>query len=339
MPTDVISSIGSAGGRDYATLALWEAACPANLVTDDKRWIGECYNDSEFTGTGTILSISGITVDATRYIILRCATGQSFVDNASIRSTALNYSASNGVGIRNTDNTSSNTVFCNVSYTRFIGLQIYHDGTTTGKSLEFQDNNSSGVVDKCIVRTVRNLTGALNATVTNSLFITGDTDGNAILAAVRSAKIYGCTLVSNRGTAANSGIFRGYSATAVTVQNTAVFNVTDFGNNTSGWTCSYNATSAASAPGTNNQTSLTYADQFENSASDYRAKSTGSLDLNGTPDSTNLSTDISGTTRHASTPTIGAWEVVADGQPTIKRMGGVAFAAGGPQFKSGRMVW
>src|SRR5947209_3758092 len=99
MPTVVTKSIGSAGGRDYSTIALFIAALPANLVTADQQWIGECYNDSEFA-IGSALAFSGITTDATRNIILRCASGQSFNDNAGKATNALRYNQTNGVGIR-----------------------------------------------------------------------------------------------------------------------------------------------------------------------------------------------------------------------------------------------
>ena len=69
MPTTVVKSIGTTG-RDYSTLQAWEDACPANLVSDDKIWKGECYNDSEFTSG---LHVSGITTDSTRYVWLTAA--------------------------------------------------------------------------------------------------------------------------------------------------------------------------------------------------------------------------------------------------------------------------
>ncbi len=74
MPTDVIKTIGQTSSPitpDYSTLQAWEDASPANLVTADQRWIGECLDQGTFTGA---LTISGTTVDATRYTILRCAS-------------------------------------------------------------------------------------------------------------------------------------------------------------------------------------------------------------------------------------------------------------------------
>ena len=92
MVTTVVKSIGTAS-RDYSTLQAWEDAAPANLVTADQVWKGECYNDSTFTAGVTI---SGITTDATRYIWLTAAAGQSFADHPE---NALDYNAANGVAI------------------------------------------------------------------------------------------------------------------------------------------------------------------------------------------------------------------------------------------------
>src|SRR6478672_9252824 len=98
MPT-VVKTIGSGGGRDYSTLAAWGASLPANLVTDGNSYEGDCYNDSEFTGSATLLTLSGHTTDASHTITLTTGPGQSFRDNANVQTNALNYSSSSGVGI------------------------------------------------------------------------------------------------------------------------------------------------------------------------------------------------------------------------------------------------
>ena len=104
---------------------------------------------------------------------------------------------------------------------------------------------------------------------------------------------------------------RAVYATIKTV-NCAVFGFTD------GWETStgasytgsdYNATDDTTVPvGSNNVTSLTFADQFESTTNDFRAVDTGDLQA-GTPDATNSPDDISGLTRDATTPWIGCWEV------------------------------
>lgn len=75
MPTTNIRSIGSGGGRDFATLSAWEAATDVDLVATDVVEIGEMYNDSVF-GAGATLS--GAITDATRYRWLRAAAGNRY---------------------------------------------------------------------------------------------------------------------------------------------------------------------------------------------------------------------------------------------------------------------
>jgi hypothetical protein len=77
MPT-VVNTIGSGAGRDYSTLAAWAASLPANLVADGNSYQGDCYNDSEFTGSATLLTLSGHTTDASHTITLTTGPGQSF---------------------------------------------------------------------------------------------------------------------------------------------------------------------------------------------------------------------------------------------------------------------
>ena len=311
MPTDVIKTIGSAGGRDYATPALWIAACPANLVTDDKRWIGECYNDSQFIASGSpVLDVAGITTDSTRYVICRCATGQSFSDHADVRTRALLYNATNGVAFQSTQ-TYGRGVRILVDYTQLLGIQ------TTGKSYGITFEASNCVIKDMIaysylgnyaVYQIGNTSD--NSKLINCLLYT--TSASLSLSLIRDAvHILGCTLVS---TVANSGKpFETYAYYgAAIVKNTAIFGFASISSHVDA-SSGYNATDLSSAPGSNNQVNLTYSSQFQNSASDYRAVSGGSLDLNGTPDTTNLPVDISGTTRHATTPTIGCWEVMASG--------------------------
>jgi hypothetical protein len=89
-------------GGDYSTLQAWEDACPANLVTADQIWQGQCKNQ-EFALNATVLNIAGTTTDATRYIELTTEAGASFRDHASKATNALRYDATKGAGIRATN--------------------------------------------------------------------------------------------------------------------------------------------------------------------------------------------------------------------------------------------
>ncbi len=315
MPTDVISKIGATNTpttMDYSTLQAWEDAAPANLVTDDKRWIGECYDQGEFTGATQLLDINGITVDATRYVILRCATGASFRDKG--RSSALYYNSSNGVAIRSTGGYLNGVIRCRVDYTQLRGLQLKSSATSTQTFYNELNAQQHIVVDGCLMEGAA--TGGFGPSIrvqgtwTNCLIVSLSTGTGACNGVGTAIKMYGCTIVAPNAATGRAFTDGGYAGSP-TFQNCAFFGfatVTDAGSPSG----SYNATDLSSVGfGTNNQVSLTFANQFTSSTNDFRAISTGSLDLNGTPDLTNLPVDISNTARSASTPTIGCWEFVA----------------------------
>lgn len=324
MTTTVVKTIGTSS-RDYSTIAAWEAAAPASLVAVDEIWQGECYNDSEFLVTSGI-SISGITVDSTRYVRLTAASGQSFADNASKLTNALAYNQSNGVGIR----TATNYVVLltiSVDYTHFDRLQISRAASLGTDHVISAVSRTGLQFSQSIVDTIGS-TGtyclAINSntgsTAVNSLILTRGTS-SGINASYSSGTpgIYNCTVVKTSDKSGGTGIFNaGGGFSNLTVENCAVFGFTTTGSSGTYHAGSdYNAVTDATSPfgGTHNQTSLTYASQFHtitpNTSADYRALSTGSLG-NGTPDSTHTGgVDIVGQTRSSTTPYIGAWEVVS----------------------------
>lgn len=72
--TTTTSSIGSAGGRDYATITAWEAATDEDLEALEAVYVGELYNDSAFPGTSQVFNAAGTS--RAHYRVLRAATGQ-----------------------------------------------------------------------------------------------------------------------------------------------------------------------------------------------------------------------------------------------------------------------
>src|ERR1035437_9016454 len=94
----IVKTIG-ATGRQYATINLWDASVPSNLVTDGNSYEGDMYNDAEFAGSQLL---AAHTTNSTHTLLLTAAAGQSFQDNANVRTNALKYNVSNGVGIRST---------------------------------------------------------------------------------------------------------------------------------------------------------------------------------------------------------------------------------------------
>ncbi len=310
MATDIITTIGATSSPttpDFTSLQSWEDDIPANLVSADERHIGECLDQGTFDGSGsTVLTIGGHTTDATRNIVLRCATGASFKDKAGVRSTALTYNTSNGVSIQ-TSGYGYPIYTSGQAYVTLEGLQVKGSGVFSAFT---GGNDAGGVIDKCIFESSTTISVVMSPrAIKNSLVVSTGT-GNGILG-IGSTTIDHCTVVKT-GSTSGDGLVAFYATVAA--KNTAVFNFTNSTAASGGGAFTgsdYNATSNASFPvGSNNVTSLTTSDQFENVANDFRAKSTGDLQA-GTPSA--ITDDISGETRDATTPWIGCWEVAGGG--------------------------
>jgi hypothetical protein len=309
MPTDVNSVIGTSG--DYTTPQAWEDAAPSNLVTDDKRWIGK-LKKQVFTGG---LTISGITTDSTRYVILQCDTSASFYDAGDIRTAALTYDDTRGATI---SYGADRALTCNVQYTVVDGVQFLRTTYETAINI----NGTGIVVKRCIIKGGTNGGGATamvngGAVLTNS--IVWHRRASDVAIQCYQGEVRNCTVL-NTASAGTSSAFSGTYSQPGIVKNTAVFGFTNFvaaGSTATG--SDYNATNLSSAStGTHNQTSLTAANEIEStSGTDFRAKSGGTAQNAGTPDTTYASDDISKTTRDATTPDIGAWENVSAASPTI----------------------
>lgn len=302
MPTVVTTTIAATSSPttpDYSTLQAWEDDLPANLVTADEQHIGECLDQGTFTGS---LVIGGQTVDSTRNIILRCASGASFKDKAGVRTTALDFNTSNGVAVSKSD-AYGPIVTLATQYTRIEGLQIRNSGNDG--AIRFSTSDCR--VDDCIIEgnifAIRE-----GATARNCLLIGRST--RAWQDAGSTSVAYGCTFIrrTNGGTTAFGNTYGGG-----TLKNCAVFNFATFSASTGGgFSATYCGTDLAAPTGTGNVGSLTYADQFESTTNDFRVKSGADLIGAGIADATNYPEDISGFTR-VDPPTIGAWEYDAGG--------------------------
>lgn len=315
MPTTVTSKIGASNTpvtMDYSTLQAWEDASPADLVSDDKIWLGECYDQGEFTGSGVQLTVSGQTVDATRYVHLRCATGASFRDKAGVRTTALLYSASNGVAARTTGSYNP-CIVASTQYTRIEGMQVKITGASVASALSvtvthcrIEGNLVQG--DVSVVGLVLGGVSSGDTKFINNLAVSATALYGIVGGA--SSEMHGNTSVRTAAGGTSAYVAGNYSTSVI--RNNAGFGYTNFSTGVGVAAGSgFNGTDDTTAVGSNNQTSLTFANQFTSATVDFRAVSTGSLDLHGTPDATNLTLDISKTTRDISTPTIGCWEVAA----------------------------
>jgi hypothetical protein len=149
-----------------------------------------------------------------------------------------------------------------------------------------------------------------------------------------------CTFVrpSNLGNT-TWGITNNY--TSITIKNTGIFGVSNFASVS--FTGNNNASNATIGWGTDNQASLTYADQFEEPSSasgtqDYRLKTGAALVDNGADLSgSGVTTDIVGTARGA-TYDIGAWEVASGSPDETVTLTGIALTASSGSVTEGIAV-
>lgn len=329
MATTVVKSIGSAGGRDYSDPQTWEDACPVSLTAVDQIWRGECWNDSEFTRTShtvPVVEISGQTTNINCYVEITAATGHSFQDHATVRSNALTYDVTKGVGFRRISiYYSTGAINPKSDYTRISRLQI------KGNNAINADVSGIGNFYKdCIMLSgVSSMLGKTDVSFLNAVFVLDSPSGNGIRIGA-TGTIIGSTIVrSANNSPAGNGIFEDYSSLK-TIQSSAVFGFTTFAAGAYGGTgfgagSNNNATDLGSAPGSSNQTSVTYSSvtpftQANASGNDMRPVAATALAANGFYDATNAPNDISGTARAAS-PTIGAWELASAGVAFIAQVG------------------
>lgn len=317
MPTTVTKTIGSTG--DYTTPQAWEDACPANLVTNDEIWRGECQNQ-EFSSSSTILTIAGQTTDATRYVVLTTVSGASFIDHADKLTNALRYNASNGAAMT-TSVTYAHGVVVSTSYTRISKLQIRATGNTSYGAISL---GSNCLIEQTIID---GQTGAAslnsNSKAINCLAISRSTDANVAGFATPNfgtgVECYNCTAIKPSDIGTYGRAFQ-TSYGSMTIKNCAGLGFTSFYGvygGSAGASGNNNASTTTISFGTSNQESLTYADQIEQpnatTGLDCRTKSGADLiDTGADLSASGVTTDIVGTARGA-TYDIGVWEYAAAG--------------------------
>jgi hypothetical protein len=319
MPTVQTKSVG-ATARDYATPALFEAAIPADIVSTDEQWIGECYNDAEFSSTSSI-DFSGHTCDATRNIILRPASGEGFRQHADVLTNALRYNQSNGVGMIKTSQYGEVIFNSDSDFLELFGLQIKHTHTSNGEAFDLRTTGNrldSSIADG-------NNGGRMNGggLIVNCA-ITERGTGNLVFisASSGSCQIVNCTVIrASDLSSGGTGLTSQYGGNIC--KGNAVFGCTTGEDDAAGaWAAGsdYNATDDTAFVGGNSLNTLTFADQFENTVEatlDMRAKLGADLIDANIVHTEAGGVDIIGQTRDASTPTIGCWEFVSGAIPDI----------------------
>jgi len=312
MPATVTKTVKALGGGDYTTWASAEAAIPSDISTatgTDQKWVIEGYNDAEHAGGVTV---AGVTTDVAARIVLTAAAGQSFQDHAGVRSNPQAYDQSKGVGIRGTSGGSAVTV--NNAHVTVERLQVIR--TTSAYDSECVAILTSNVLVQNNIIGQDGLSSNAHSVVYggegafyNNLIYDQTTSGTSYgIRMVGNFIIMGNTIVNGRGSAQGRGIDLVYG-TGIAINN-AVFGWSVAVNGTAISNSQYNATDDSSFPGTSNQVSKTYANQFVSTTSDWRTKAGSDCIDTGT--TAGLAADISGLARpQGSAYDIGAWEYAA----------------------------
>jgi hypothetical protein len=302
-----VVTIGTGGTRDYTSIqAAWNAL-PSTFAND---YIFECYNDGMLAGLN--LASSSKTMGSFT-LTIRPAAGQGFADHASSATNPLWFNQTKGVAFEVSAflsqvfdlSTAGNAIYLS-------GLQIRN--SHSGRAV-LGTANLPVYADNCILE---GAAGAGNngevfqfGGVTNCLVVTRSTDGDGI---VGDAFHYwrNNTVVAPNGSTGR-GLRHEFPFTNLVAGNAVFGFATAFqGSNWSG-SSSHNATDTGTTVGSSGLTSLTFASQFVSVTNDFRVKSGSSL-INAGVYHADIDPDIAGKTRHATTPTIGAWEFV-DSEP------------------------
>lgn len=314
MTTTVVSTIGTGG--DYSTLQAWEDAAPANLVTADQIWRGECLNQA-FSSASNLLTISGSTSDATRYKILTAAAGASFADNPAA---GLRFNSSNGASITCTA-ANTQAVVVAEAYARLSRMQFLNSGSS-GYSFDGPPVSIAAdatiSADHCIFECTRASSpiAAGSNVVYNCLFVLRN--GGTAMQAEGGGAAYNCTYISLVSGA--SGIRKNYSGTSQ-ITNCAFFNISSLavGSGSGGVNFTTCITDAGSPP--SGCTTVAYdtstGSGFESITGpgyDFRLKSTSAMIDVGTTEAVNAPDDIFGTARpQGAAYDVGAFEYVSGG--------------------------
>jgi hypothetical protein len=324
MTTKTISLTGT---PDYSTLQSWEDATPANLVTAGVgNWTGLIDKASDnFSSAGTLLTISGTTVDSTHYVELTTNTGASFRDNANVQTNALRFNSSNGCSITDTAGYTA-AITVSQEFCRFSNLQVTNtsgNGPGVGSAIRstLVSGTSAMQIDNCILESNAGATGVLNGfgsgmKLRNSLCVQRKSGANVIIVWQNGANIYNSTLaVPSDLTAATAGIdVSNYGGSSSAFENVAVYGASAVKTGTATPTITTSYTDLTASGWTTAAYSTSSGAKFQNitdATRDYRIQSGSALADVGTTDSTNGANDIAGTARPSGSGyDVGCWELV-----------------------------
>lgn len=318
------SSIGTSS-RDYSTIASWLAAFTTG------GWIGECYNDSQFTAG---CNFTGHSTSAANYITLTTASGQSYRDNASVQTNLFSFVAANGVSV--SQNTAYGKVFnINEDYVTISNLQVAQVHVSGDYIIANNLSSSSNCILENLILEQQSTTKGCQmrqGLVRNCLLILRNASGqDGWYGPYGSAKYVNVTTVRPSNFAAGGRAF--FDTNGQTITNCAAFGFTTFSTGTPS-AGSNNCSDVAIGFGSSNQASKTYANQFvttTDTSRDFKLKTGADCYDTAVTDTTNIpaAIDAVGTSRPQSSAwDIGAWELVASAPPATTHQFRILLGAG-----------
>lgn len=307
------STIGSAS-RNYSTPHLWLA----NFTPGG--WIGECYNDSAFNFDTPGQLVFNQSTSSTNFITLRAASGHAFYDNMS-GSDPLHSDSSKGVSFTATQNY-KRLMKISCDWVTVRGIQFLPTNYG-GMNVEQQNNinRSNCRVERCIMESGTSFGAPVTwcSGVLANCLISHRIQPNYGVETAYATNLYivNCTIVQTSNLAGGGTGFSQFGS-PINVINCAIFGFnTLHAGSSSSFSGSNNCSDLALTFGMSNQSSKTYANQFQNntqSSRDFRLKSGSDCIDNGTTASTQIPSadDIIGTSRPSGSAwDIGCWELVA----------------------------
>lgn len=296
-PTIVEESIG-ASGRDYATIAAWEAATRLHLVSREEIRRGVLYDDADFSEQ---VVISGATTDSRRYRELVPATGQRYdpVRDSGVTITQAGAGATltlgedfarlTGVKVVSTYASSGTNACVSSTYSgiRVVGVVgVMASTTAAGEGIVFYSGGTNARVRNCIAIGNSNTAGASKGFIVEGA----------------GSKVQNCAAIRIRRGTTGTG-FKDSGAGGVLFENCACGSSDIAFSVTTGWQ-NHNASFDTTASGPGAVQSFTPANVWTDSTNnDLRLVAGGVLVNAGFNLSLDFTDDITGASR------TGTWEI------------------------------
>lgn len=319
---------------DYTSLAAWITG----MGTISAPNVGQIWKNDALSNTAVNASstatINNAGVSSTNTITLTTAPGESIIDYlAANPSASYAYDATNGVAFTNNQNyTTHNSV--NLSSQWVNASKIQFENTGSARAIESQ--NANQLIDSLIIRAALSGNDPLDihtgSNATNCLVYCNGGGTASAIGMTGTAQVINCTIARTSNNSAAGTGFNCSFPTGGSLQNCACFGFTTPNSGTP-TNADHNGTDQASIGGTSNQTSLTYANQFNatGASPDFRLKSGAGLIDNGN-NSVAPGADALGTTRPQNTTVdIGSIEFIFSGATTLT-LALVAWAWNKPTF-------